>query len=159
LLIALLHEFPEAHGTGIDLSSAALDVAAINAHINDVAGRAEFRTGSWFEPLRDGESFDLIVSNPPYIPANEIPNLDIGVRNHDPILALDGGEDGLKAYKEIFSGLKNFLRTGGVALLEAGIGQAGDMARLAANAGFDHRATHRDFGGVERVVEIAIGDK
>ncbi len=127
ILIALLHEWPDAKGTGVDISRAALDVAAENARINGVDGRARFVLGDWGADLE--ESFDLIVSNPPYIPSADIPNLATEVRNHDPIPALDGGEEGLDAYKIIIKETRNLLSPGGVCLLEVGVSQAPDVAR------------------------------
>lgn len=156
ILIALLHEWKAARGVGVDISADALAVAAGNAARNGVDGRARFVQGDWAAAL-DGK-FDLIVSNPPYIPAGDIPNLGPEVRNHDPILALDGGQDGLDAYRTIIKEINRLLSPGGICLLEIGIGQAPDVARLVANAGLSLRESFRDLGGVERVLKIASGD-
>lgn len=159
LLVTLLHVFPESQGVAIDLSPAALEVAEGNAHLNGVAGRARFVQGSWFEPLAGEAPFDLVVSNPPYIPSVDIPNLDREVRNHDPILALDGGFDGLDAYKKIFSGLKPFLHSHSFALFEIGIFQDADMVRLVRESGLSLRGIYPDLAGIPRVAEITSGDK
>lgn len=156
ILIALLHEWPEARGTGVDISGAALEVAAENARINGVADRARFVQGEWGGSLED--SFDLIVSNPPYIPSGDIPNLATEVKNHDPILALDGGKDGLQAYLVIIRETKKLLSPGGVCLLELGIGQVPDVTRLAAESGLSVSESIRDLAGIERVLKITTGD-
>jgi release factor glutamine methyltransferase len=106
----------------------------------------------------DNPGFDLIVSNPPYIPSGDIPNLATEVRNHDPILALDGGKDGLQAYLVIIRETKRLLSPGGVCLLEVGIGQAPGVARLAADSGLSVSESIRDLAGIERVLKITQGD-
>lgn len=159
ILISLLHEWRKARGVAVDFSADALEIARQNAVRNKVAARMECVQGSWFEPLDGNELFDLIVSNPPYIPAGDIANLSHEVRNHDPILALSGGFDGFDSYKVILSGLKNHLSADGRALFEIGIGQADQMARLVENAGFTLVAIHPDLGGIPRVVELCRGDK
>lgn len=157
ILIALLKKFPAAAGVGVDISEFALEVARDNAARNGVADRASFVRGDWTQSIN--ESFDLIVSNPPYIPSGDIPNLDAEVRNHDPILALDGGFDGLDAYKKIFSQMKKLFLPGGAGFFEVGILQAEGVARLARNAGFLVRGYHTDSAGILRVVEIDSGEK
>jgi len=157
ILIALLKKFPRAAGVGVDISESALEVARENAARNGVADRASFVRGDWAEFV--DESFDLIVSNPPYISSGDIPNLDAEVKNHDPILALDGGFDGLDAYKKIFSQMKKLFLPGGAGFFEMGILQAEDVARLAGNAGFLVKSYHADSAGILRVVEIDSGEK
>jgi release factor glutamine methyltransferase len=182
ILITLLLEFPESEGVGVDLSPEALVVARENAARHGVEKRISFIHGDWALPFCHPERsegsllkqidpsfaslsqddretrFDLIVSNPPYIPSGDIPNLENEVKNHDPILALDGGFDGLDAYKKIFSQIKPFFSQAGGGLFEVGILQASDVARLAANAGFLVRGYHADSAGVLRVVEIDSGE-
>lgn len=157
ILIALLHAFPESTGVGADVSREALAVAAANAVRLGVAERAAFAQSDWAESV--GGTFDLIVSNPPYISSGDIANLDIGVRDYDPILALDGGFDGLQAYKKIFSQIKNIFSQGGAGFFEVGISQAHDVARLATNEGFLVRGYHADSAGILRVLEIDSGEK
>lgn len=157
ILISLLKEFPESNGIGVDVSREALAVAKENAARHGVDGRASFVYSRWAESVN--ESFDLIVSNPPYIRSADIPNLDREVKNHDPILALDGGFDGLQAYKTIFSQIKKIFSPRGAGFFEVGILQAQDVARLAENAGFLVRGYHADSAGVLRVLEIDSGEK
>jgi release factor glutamine methyltransferase len=155
ILITLLSEWPQAQGVGVDISPAALDVARENAQINGIASRARFICGDWGEGL--DESFDLIVSNPPYIPTQDIETLEKGVRNHDPTRALDGGADGLEAYKAILMAIKKLFSTDGAGFFEIGFSQAQEVARLVANAGFSVRETHPDLAGIQRVVEFDLG--
>ena len=128
ILIALLTEFPDAQGLGVDMSETALQAAKRNAKHNGVEQRARFAQSDWAENI--DESFDLVVSNPPYICESVVPNLDESVKKHDPILALDGGKDGLQAYKIIFSYLKQLLNEGGRAFFEIGYDQEKSTTRL-----------------------------
>src|SRR5690606_22717337 len=98
ILIALLRELPAARGLGVDISEAALAVSRENAASHGVAGRAEFRQGNWFAALNPGESFDLVVSNPPYIAESALESLAAEVKNHDPRAALTDEKEGLEAY-------------------------------------------------------------
>lgn len=157
ILISLLKEFPNAHGIGVDRSIHALSIAKENARRNQVDTRVSFLCGDWMDSL--GSSFDLIVSNPPYIASGVIPFLSPEVKNHDPILALDGGADGLDAYKKIFSSLKFFLNKGGHAFFEIGYDQKNDVMRLAEESGFLAPVLWLDLAGQPRVVEISGGDK
>ncbi|MFP4387276.1 MAG: peptide chain release factor N(5)-glutamine methyltransferase [Alphaproteobacteria bacterium] len=178
ILISLLCEFVAAQGVGVDLSAGALDMACYNAQQNDCAQRAVFVHGSWWDALDTGQvvscaaddgvdqgaykvqqKFDLIVSNPPYIANHKVSGLSAAVRNHDPILSLDGGADGLDAYKIIFSGLKKYLSSRGIALCEIGYDQQDDVMRLSEEHGFALRTVHTDLAGNPRVVEISCGDK
>ncbi len=144
LLIAALREFPRASGIGVDLSEDALATAARNAASNGVAERAGFRHGEWTQGLQ--ERFDLILSNPPYIASDEIGRLDRGVREHDPMLALDGGPDGLCAYRALAAAIPERLTAGGIAILEIGAGQADSVIALMQAAGLSHFASHHDLG-------------
>lgn len=157
ILISLLCEFKNARGFGVDLSFGALTCAQGNASKNNVAERAHFSCGTWLSGIN--EKFDLIVSNPPYISNQVIPTLSTEVRDHDPILALDGGDQGLDPYKEIFPQLKYFLNRDGIALFEIGYDQEKDVMRLAEDAGFAQRTVHFDLAGNPRVVDISSGDK
>ncbi|HEV2554087.1 MAG TPA: peptide chain release factor N(5)-glutamine methyltransferase [Bosea sp. (in: a-proteobacteria)] len=154
LLVTLLTECPAAMGVGIDLSSEACETARSNAALNGVAGRTLFREGSWTVGL-DGR-FDLIVSNPPYIPSADIATLDAVVRDHDPLLALDGGRDGLDPYR-IFAGtLPDRLADGGHVLLEIGAGQEEDVKAIMRKGGFAWLASRRDLGGHSRALVFAL---
>jgi release factor glutamine methyltransferase len=159
ILISLLVELPDARGVAVDVNPAALAVARENAVRHGVESRIEFRQGSWFEPVADGESFDLIVSNPPYIRESDIESLAVEVRNHDPILALTGGDDGLTAYKIILQDIKKHLVCGGRALFEIGKDQEKDLARLVGDSMMNHVDSYRDLAGIIRVVEMSCGEK
>jgi release factor glutamine methyltransferase len=154
ILLALLAELPEATGVGVDLSPDALDVARANAKANGLGDRAMFEHGDWGTLL--GRHFDLVVSNPPYIPSGDIPGLDPEVRDHDPPLALDGGMDGLDAYRAILPLLPRLLADGGSAVLEIGIGQSDDVARLAGDAGLKVLEIRADLGGIPRAMVLEL---
>ena len=157
ILIALLKDLPNATGVGIDINPGAAKAAEANAQAHGVADRAEFRIGDWLEPLEEEESFDLIVSNPPYIPESDIPNLAKEVRNHDPILALSGGVDGLDPYRHLLMGVKKHLNCGGRALFEFGAGQAPDIARLVDDSHATLLGIYPDLAGIPRVAEVSWG--
>ncbi|GJD91360.1 Release factor glutamine methyltransferase [Methylobacterium hispanicum] len=152
ILTALLHEYPRAFGVGLDRDPAALRTARSNADRNGVGARAAFLAGDWCDPLA-GPPFDLVVSNPPYIATGVIAGLAREVRDHDPPAALDGGADGLAAYRRILAALPERLARGGAALLEIGFDQAGDLDALARD--FVRRETVRDLAGHDRVMILA----
>lgn len=154
LLIALLSELPQAQGLGIDLSEEACRTAAGNAVLNCVDGRASFRQGSWTEGVTG--RFDLIVSNPPYIPSQEIATLSVEVREHDPMLALDGGADGLGPYRLFASVLPPLLAVGGAIVLEIGAGQGPDVVALMRGGGLEFRGSRNDLGGHERALIFTL---
>lgn len=158
LILTLLQEIPGSTGIGIDLSAEACLTARKNASFHRLESRVEIRHGDWCDSLED-ESFDLIVSNPPYIPTSVVPILSPEVATHDPILALDGGEDGLASYKILLPTLKKFLASEGSAFFEIGQGQKEEIARLAAKSGATLSRVWNDLGGIERVLEIGYGDK
>jgi release factor glutamine methyltransferase len=128
ILLGILRALPQAIGTGIDLSSSALEVAQRNAHMAGVASRASFRHGDWHRGL--GETFDLVVSNPPYIPTAQIEELSNEVKKFDPQIALDGGPDGLDAYRTILNGLTAYLAPGAWIVFETGHDQTKAVAEL-----------------------------
>jgi release factor glutamine methyltransferase len=145
LLLTLLAERPSAIGTGVDQSAEALEIAVENAGKLGLAGRCNFVTSDWLTGIEGG--FDLIISNPPYIPARDILALMPDVRLHDPHLALDGGADGLSAYRIILEGARKHLNVGGFLVLEIGEGQAAPIAEIARDAGFVSAGTKSDLGG------------
>lgn len=151
LMLALLSECPHARGIGVDLSPAACDVARGNAQRNGLASRVEIRHGRWMEGLEG--PFDVILSNPPYIASETIADLDDEVRQYDPRLALDGGADGLTAYREIIVTLPAFIG-GGFAVLELGVGQGPDVTRIAIAAGLEIMELRKDLGGVPRAMVL-----
>lgn len=150
IVIALAHERPEAHCAAIDIDSSALAVARENAELNEVSGRIEFRTGDLFQ-LADG-CFDLIVSNPPYIPCADLDGLMPEVRDFEPRRALDGGEDGLDPYRALTSQAPSRLNEGGWLLVEVGIEQATPVRELFSAAGFTDIFVRADYAGIYRVV-------
>jgi release factor glutamine methyltransferase len=157
IIITLLAEWPGAKGVATDISEGALETARRNAERHKVADRLELVRSNWGEAIEG--RFDLVVSNPPYIRTSDIESLQIEVRNHDPILALDGGFDGLDAYRKIFFDLPRLLKPGGKALLEIGFGQESDLTRLSRDSRIRIIHTQPDYAGITRVVEISNGDK
>ena len=145
IIVTLLAERPQLTATAVDLSQDSLQVAEQNALANDVSGRIKFHQGSWFEGLM--QKFDLIVSNPPYIPHGDIANLEIDVREHDPHMALDGGQDGLIAYRAIASGASAHLNSRGLIIVEIGVGQGEDVKTIFASHGFQLLKQKYDLGG------------
>lgn len=140
--------------TASDISPAALRIAAQNAERNNVSRLVSIFGSDMFEQI-DGK-FDMIVSNPPYIPTTDIPTLMREVREHEPIAALDGGEDGLDFYRIIAREGPSHLEKGGALLVEVGAGQAGDVAELFSAAGLRCIEITRDLSGIERVVKAEL---
>ena len=151
ILLAILSERPAARGVGTDISSEALAVARENAANLDLDGRATFLRTEWASGFGD-HSFDLVVSNPPYIPSGDIPGLDPEVREHDPLLALDGGPDGLEAYRELAPEIMRILKPGGVFAVEIGWDQGPQVKALFEAAGFTGVIVVKDLGDRHRVV-------
>ena len=152
LLVALLHELPNAAGLGIDLSFEALVTARRNAWANGVGVRARFALSRWAEGVSG--PFDLIVSNPPYIASTVIPGLDPEVRDHDPLLALDGGPDGLDPYRIILGEAGRLLAPGGLLVVEIGYDQAQDVKDLAGAHGLEILKVAHDLSGSPRCVAL-----
>lgn len=150
LLCALLGEWPDAVGIGVDRSVEACRVARCNVEACGFGARALIVAGDWGAGLAG--PFDVVVSNPPYVASDAIPGLDPEVRDHDPALALDGGPDGLDAYRVIAPLAARLLVPGGLLALEVGWTQAAEVAALLTRAGFADVARRRDLGGHERVV-------
>lgn len=155
ILLALLSELPNASGLGVDLSPLAVEAAAGNAERNGLASRARFQTGDWAKGIKD--RFDIVVSNPPYIPSADIAALEPEVREHDPLRALDGGPDGLEPYRILAADLPRLLVPGGLAAFEVGQGQAEDVAALVEAQGLGETAILCDLGGVKRCVRARKG--
>ena len=153
IAVTLLAERPHASGMAVDVSEAALAVARQNAARLGVADRLTLVAGSWFSPV--SSRFDIIASNPPYIPAHEFEGLSPDVRNFDPALALLGGDDGLDPYRLIAAGAPAHLNPGGHVLVEIGAGQAADIEQIFAGLGFCLRAAHADLGGHVRCLDFA----
>jgi release factor glutamine methyltransferase len=151
ILLALLSELPQAFGVGTDMSPAALHTAEANSRQLHLAERAGFVACDYASALTG--AFDLIVSNPPYIPSTEIPSLGIEVRDHDPPLALDGGNDGLDAYRRIAPEAARLLAPRGALIVEVGRGQSGDVQQLLTAARLVPAGPPRsDLAGIRRAV-------
>lgn len=157
LLLAVLHDRAAAFGIGVDRSEAAARVAQDNARALGLANRAGFLVGDWATALAG--RFDLVLSNPPYIPESDIAALEPEVREHDPRLALAGGADGLDAYRALAAALPDLLAPGGTAVVELGIGQAVDVAALFRGAGLDIAGTPHDLAGIPRCLVATLGTK
>jgi release factor glutamine methyltransferase len=150
ILLTLLAERPDATGLGTDLSPAALAVAQQNAEALSLTGRARFIASHWFAAVQG--RFDLIVSNPPYIAAEEMPGLSREVLEWEPHLALTPGGDGLAPYRAIAAGAAAHLQPGGTLLLEIGPTQAQAVCGFLTDSGFGGLEVLRDLDGRDRVV-------
>lgn len=152
ILLALLSELPRAYGVATDISLGALTTARANARALGLADRAGFVACSYASALSG--PFDLIVSNPPYIPSADIAYLAVEVRSHDPHRALDGGGDGLDAYRALIPQAEALLAPGGALAVEVGQGQADDVAALMCGVGLTigEGAVRADLAGIPRVV-------
>jgi len=149
IAVSLQKRLPLATVTATDISEAALAVARRNAEKHSAP--VEYLLGSLFAPIA-GRTFDLVVSNPPYIPTGDIETLDQEVRDYDPRGALDGGDDGLDIYRLLIPAAVEHLNPGGWLLVEVGIGQAGDVVQLFRQTGrFGEPIVAVDPGGIERV--------
>ncbi|GLK68439.1 peptide chain release factor N(5)-glutamine methyltransferase [Hansschlegelia plantiphila] len=155
LLLAVMSELPEAFGVGVDLSPVAAATARANAQALGLGGRTGFVVGDWSASISG--SFDLVVSNPPYIVSGEIAELDKDVRDHDPRLALDGGPDGLHHYREILGQAAPLLSPGAAMVLELGAGQGPEVSGLALDAGLKIRRIVPDLAGVPRALVAGRG--
>lgn len=155
VLLSVLKELTNSRGIGIDVSAKALTVAAQNAERLCVQNRLELKNMSWFDSAADklgDDSFDIIFSNPPYIPSAEIPLLDKEVRAFDPITALDGGADGLKDYGRLSALAARLLKKGGFLLFEIGEGQADAVVSLAQQQGLFLYERVKDLAQTERCI-------
>lgn len=150
ICLALLKECPEATGIGSDISADALETAVRNAARNDLGGRFEAIHSDWFEKIAG--RFDIIVSNPPYIRTDIVATLDQEVRNHDPMAALDGGQDGLAPYRLIAADAGRFLVENGIVGVEIGFDQRLDVSAIFASHGFSLLDAVKDYGGNDRVL-------
>lgn len=152
LLLSLLHELPRATGTGVDRSDATLAVARANAADLGLADRTTFRQGNWTDGLN--ATFDLVVSNPPYIPQAEIDGLMPEVARYEPRQALNGGVDGLDAYRAIAERMAGLLRPNAYLVVEVGDGQSDSVAAVFAAAGLASTARRSDLRGRTRCLTL-----
>jgi release factor glutamine methyltransferase len=157
LALALAKEFPDAKVYGTDTSKVAIQYAKENAKTNRI-DNVEFLEGSLFDPIKKLPTvncplftFDLIVSNPPYIRRNDIKNLQLEIKDWEPVEALNGGEDGLDYYRAIIPEAKGYLNEGGYLILEIGASQSREVRRIAEGAGFINISLIKDYAGIERI--------
>ena len=150
--LSVLAEVPGCRCIGVDRSSEAVKTARANAEALGLSDRYEVREGDWFDGIES--VFDLILSNPPYIPSADIEGLSLDVRISDPALALDGGGDGLDAYRAIARTSKDRLASGRAVMLEIGQGQAEDVTALFEAQGYRFAGKHADLGGIDRVLVL-----
>ncbi len=154
LLLAALVEFPNAFGVGVDISAGAAGLAARNARATGLHDRAAFVCGTWDAALAG--RFDLVLSNPPYIPSSEIAGLMPEVALFEPASALDGGADGLDGYRALMALLPRVLAPSGIAVLELGAGQASAVTDLATRRGLTRVALKADLGGIPRALVLRM---
>jgi release factor glutamine methyltransferase len=157
IAITLLEERPDATGLASDVSAAALAVARDNARRHGVEDRLDLVQGDWFSPVTG--RYDIILSNPPYIPRTEIGGLSPDVRDFDPPGALDGGADGLEAYRALAATAGTHLAPRGHVLVEIGAGQGPDVSAIFAGAGFRPAGRHSDLGGHLRCLVFGMDEK
>ncbi|WP_262693049.1 peptide chain release factor N(5)-glutamine methyltransferase [Kordiimonas aquimaris] len=154
VLLSILSEAESSTGVGIDVSEGALAIAAQNADENNLNARTRFILGDMFEPF-NGEKLqkaDLIVSNPPYIPTQDIDDLMDDVRDYEPLSALDGGADGYDFYRRIANESALYLKIGGILAVEVGFDQAQTVRALFEAVGFKDILINQDLNGIDRVV-------
>ena len=150
ILLSILKMCPDAEGKGCDISKDALAVARKNGERLGVA--AQWICSDLFEGFKETEvKYDVIISNPPYIPTADIEGLQDEVRLHDPRIALDGGEDGLYFYRRIIEDGVSYMKTGGILLFEIGCGQGKDVSELMESHGFEDVTVKKDLSGLDRV--------
>ncbi len=154
LLLTLLAKLPNATGIGVDLNANAVAMATQNAQNLELNSRAKFIQSNWFDKIT--EKFDLIISNPPYIETSTLPQLEREVREHDPMLALDGGNDGLDCYRIIAAGAKHALNPNGSVVVEIGMGQEKDVTTTFEAQGFKTLKTCNDGGDILRGIAFEL---
>ena len=155
IIESLLGEYPNANGLAVDISAKALSVARQNAENLGLVKRLNLLQADWFASdfvQKINRKFEIIVTNPPYIPTADIEKLDIEVKNHDPHAALDGGADGFSGYRRLAEVVPQLLTDGGYVFIEAGIGQAEQIAQLFTDRSLRLYALKKDLSGIQRCV-------
>lgn len=155
LLLAALAEYEQAWGIGGDINPSAAQLAAKNAMLCGLAERASFFAGRWDDALQ-GQRFDVVLSNPPYIPTSDLESLMPEVRQHEPLAALDGGEDGMEAYRVLCARLPFLLTEQGIAIFEIGVHQSDDIRRVADQNNIEVVEIRKDLGDVPRAVVLRV---
>ncbi|MEE2997317.1 MAG: peptide chain release factor N(5)-glutamine methyltransferase [Pseudomonadota bacterium] len=153
LLLSAMHRLPAVHGVGTDIDPEAVACAGRNASTLGLADRVEFHSTTWTEGVK--APFDIVLSNPPYIPSEDIPGLAPEVKEHDPTVALDGGVDGMEAYRMLAKCIGPVLSPGGTVILETGPGQARRVATIFNAAGYRFDGSRRDLAGHERALILS----
>lgn len=154
IIISILAEAEHVQGVAVDVSEAALEVAKQNAIAHNIDTRLTVLQGSWFTPVSG--QFDIILSNPPYITAAAMTDLDMEVKGFDPDIALRGGDDGLAAYRDIIQSAAGYLRPDGVLLFEIGYDQGKSVSEILTVAGFTYISVHKDLAGHDRMIKAVI---
>lgn len=158
--LSLLEEYKNSYVTFVDISEKSLQIAKLNAKEFSIADRSKFYNCDWNEKdwdrnlleFAEQSKFDIVVSNPPYIPTNDIKLLKTEVKSFDPMIALDGGQDGLTAYKSIFLRLKNLLKDKGKVFVEIGEGQQSSVSKIGIENNFLEIGYEKDLSGIVRVI-------
>jgi release factor glutamine methyltransferase len=150
IALALLDQLRQLRAVGVDISTGALDTARDNAQLNNVSDRFAGLHSDWFSNVSG--SFDMIISNPPYIPTADLQGLQTEVARHDPVKALDGGPDGLAPYRIIARQSRRYLRQGGAVALEVGAEQRSDVEAIFSRESFALVTVQKDIGGHERAL-------
>lgn len=153
LLLAALQEWPYSYGLGIDIDSRCIEIAKVNAKRNELNGRAKFQTGNWASSL--DEKFDIILCNPPYIPANKIAKLDEEVRLYEPKIALNGGQTGLDCYVELAAQFSNLLSADGLIFLEIGFGQKKQILGIMKSNSLELIKIEKDLAQIDRCLILS----
>ncbi len=158
LALSLARQYPDLQVYATDISGTAIEYAKKNAAINMIEN-AIFLKGSLFQPVEKlftvyGSPFaaDLIISNPPYVNTDDIKTLQTEIKDWEPLIALDGGPDGLGFYRELIPEAGGFLKDGGIIMLELGVGQAGNVKGILKSSGYTNIETTRDYSGIERII-------
>ena len=157
LLLACLSELPLATGLGIDINPDAIDMAAHNACALGLVDRANFAVADFTASMEGFGYFDIILSNPPYIPSAQIATLSSEVAVHDPLLALDGGQDGLDSWRRLMPEMAKLLSARGHIFVEIGDGQGADVTALASAAGLSAAGVFADLSGTQRCLVFTGG--
>lgn len=155
ILLSILADCPKVKGIGFDKSGEALEIAVRNAYDLEVSDRVKFLQGTWYNDRLGqdlGQTFDVVVSNPPYIKSAEINQLEPEVRDYDPRTALDGGNDGLHDYRQLARVVPQLISEGGALFLEIGEGQADDVVKIFQSAGLVLLQIVKDLSGTDRCI-------
>ncbi len=154
LILTLLKAYKNAEGEGVDISKAALEICQKNAEKFVIKNRLKLEESDLFSAVKS--KYDLIISNPPYIPRSEIEELEAEVKTFEPRFALDGGIDGLDFYRKIAASAKNFLNENGKIILEIGFGQKEEIIKIFSQNGFSFIESKPDLSGIERVLSFGV---